>query len=212
MFRILCTSLLLAAALPLSAAPLPPARAAVLRDQFQARQRETKTWSATFTQTVAMPGMREPVVSGGTMIYRAPDQMRLDFKKPEGEYVLALGDVLFVQKAGKKVAQKSLSDDRAGKPFQSLIGLLKGAPMEEEAFYNQELTKEGGRYVLVLDRKPDASSRMPKRITNIFEVENFEIREVLVELPNGGTLQYRFEEITRNRTLDAARFSPPAPR
>ena len=50
-------TILLAAVLVFTAeaAPLPQARANALREQFQSRQRETKTWSASFTQTVAMP-------------------------------------------------------------------------------------------------------------------------------------------------------------
>ena len=194
------------------AAPLPQARANALRDQFETRQRETKTWSASFTQTVAMPGMREPVVSTGTLAYRAPEQLRLDFTKPADEFVLALGDQLFVQKAGKKPALKSLSGDNAGKPFQSLLGLLRGKPVEEEAFYTAEVSREDGRYIVVLTRKADASGRMPKRITNSIDVESLEVREVIVELPNGGTLTYRFDEIARNRPLDAKRFSAPAMR
>ena len=193
------------------AAPLPQARANALRDQFQTRQRETKTWSASFTQSVAMPGMREPVVSTGTLAYRAPEQLRLDFSKPADEFVLALGDQLFVQKSGKKPALKSLSGDNAGKPFQSLLSLLRGKPVEEEA-YTPEVSREDGRYIVVLTRKPDASGKMPRRITNSIDAESLEVREVIVELPNGGTLSYRFDEIARNRPLDATRFAAPAMR
>ena len=62
----------------------------------------------------------------------------------------------------------------------------------------------------MLTRKPDASSRMPKRITNTIDAESLEVREVVVELPNGGTLSYRFDTIARNRPLDATRFAAPA--
>lgn len=82
---------ILAAALSLAtanAAPLSPAKATALREQFQTRQSQTKSWSASLTQTLAMPGMRQPVVSTGTLVYRSPGQLRLDFTKPEGEFVL----------------------------------------------------------------------------------------------------------------------------
>ena len=64
----------------------------------------------------------------------------------------------------------------------------------------------------MLTRKPDASGKMPRRITNSIDAESLEVREVIVELPNGGTLSYRFDEITRNRPLDATRFAAPAMR
>ncbi len=203
--------LLLVALLSVSvqAAPLSTARSAALREQFESRQRETRTWASAFTQTISMPGMRQPIVSTGSLSYRAPELLRLEFTKPEGEFILVVGDQLFVQKAGKKVAVKSLTGDSAGKPFLSLLGLLRGKPAEDETMFAPEITREDDHYTLVLTRKAEASNRLPKRITNTIDAESLEIREVLVELPNGGTLKYRFGEASRNRPLDAARFLVP---
>lgn len=211
MFLRLCITATVLVANALSA-PLPSAKEAELRGRFQTRQRETKTWAASFSQTLAMPGMAKPVVSSGSLAYRAPSQLRLDFTKPEGEFVLVNRDSLFIQKAGKRVSEKSLTRDTAGRPFLSLLGLLRGQPPEEEAMYSPEVTREDGKYVLVLNLKPDASSRAPKRITNIIDAETLEVREVLVELPNGGTLRYQFQEIVRNRAVAEERFAPPANR
>ncbi len=191
------------------AAPLSAERAAMLRAQFQTRQSETLTWSATFMQTLTVPGLREPVVSVGTLAYRAPEQLRLDFTQPAGEFVLILGDQLFIQKAGMRLAEKSLREDSAGRPFLSLLGLLRGQPTEEESAYTAEVTREEGHYAVVLSRKTDASSRMPTRITNTIAADTLDLREVVVELPNGGMLSYRFDGITRNRPLDTARFAVP---
>jgi outer membrane lipoprotein-sorting protein len=202
MLKRLC---ILAAAMAANAfsSPLSSAKEAELRAQFQTRQRETKTWVAAFSQTLSLPGMTKPVVSAGQLFYRSPNQLRLDFTKPEGEFVLANRDSLFIQKAGKRVAEKSLSRDTAGRPFQSLLGLLRGQP---------EVTREDDRYLLVLSRKPDASSRAPKRITNIIDAQSLEVREVLVELPNGGTLKYEFTGISRNQPISDERFIEPSTR
>ncbi|MGH8574864.1 MAG: outer membrane lipoprotein carrier protein LolA [Gammaproteobacteria bacterium] len=191
------------------AAPLSTERASTLRTQFQTRQRATLTWSATFMQTLTVPGLREPVVSTGTLAYRAPEQLRLDFIQPAGEFVLVLGDQLFIQKAGMRLAEKSLREDSAGRPFLWLLGLLRGQPTEEESAYTPEATREEGRYAVVLSRKPDASSRMPTRIASTIAADTLELREVVVELPNGGMLSYRFDGIIRNRPLDTTRFAAP---
>lgn len=190
-----------------AAAPLSASKAEALRERFEARQRETRTWSADFTQTLRMPGMRAPVTSEGTIFYRAPGDLRIDFSKPAGEFVLILGDRLFIQKPGKRLAEKSMSDN-AGRPFLSLIGMLQGRPAEDEEQFEQEVSDEGKSYVIVLTKKPDASKRLPKRITNVV-TESLNIREVLVELPNGGSLAYSFRDISRNKAVPAGAFALP---
>ncbi|MGH8469257.1 MAG: LolA family protein [Gammaproteobacteria bacterium] len=192
------------------AAPLSAERASALRAQFQTRQRETLTWSATIVQTLTLPGVRDPVVSTGTLAYRAPDRLRLDFTKPAGEFVLVLGDRLFIQKTGARLAEKSLREDSAGKPFLSLLGLLRGQPAEEESDYTAEVRREQDGYAVVLTRNADASTHMPARITNTIATDTLEVREVVVVLPSGGVLRYRFDAITRNGPLDAAHFTVPA--
>ncbi|MGH8567850.1 MAG: LolA family protein [Gammaproteobacteria bacterium] len=191
------------------AAPLSAERASALRAQFQTHQRETLTWSATIVQTLTLPGVRDPVVSTGTLAYRAPDRLRLDYTKPAGEFVLVLGDRLFIQKTGARLAEKSLREDNAGKPFLSLLGLLRGQPAEEESDYTPEVTREEDRYTVVLTRNADASSHMPTRIANRIAADTLEVREVVVDLPSGGVLRYRFDTVTRNGPLDAAHFNAP---
>ncbi len=174
------------------AAPLSAERVSALRAQFQTRQRETLTWSATIVQTLTLPGVRDPVVSTGTLAYRAPDRLRLDYTKPAGEFVLVLGDRLFIKKTGARLAEKSLREDSAGKPFLSLLGLLRGQPAEEESDYTAEVRREEDRYTVVLTRNADASSRMPARIANRIAADTLEVREVVVASALGRRAQLPF--------------------
>ena len=192
------------------AAPLSAERASALLAQFQTHQRETLTWSATIVQTLTLPGVRDPVVSTGMLAYRAPDRLRLDYTKPAGEFVLVLGDRLFIQKTGARLAEKSLREDSAGKPFLSLLGLLRGQPAEEESDYTPEVKREEDRYTVVLTRNADASTHMPARIANRIAADTLEVREVVVDLPSGGVLSYHFDAIARNGPLEAAHFTAPA--
>jgi len=201
---------LLAGTTALAAPPLSTEDARALRARFQTRQRETLTWSATVVQTLTVPGLRDPIVSTGTLAYRAPDRLRLDFTKPAGELVLVLGDRLFIQKTGARLAEKSLREDSAGRPFLSLLGLLRGQPpAEEESDYTPEIRREGDHYAVVLTRNADASSYLPARIANRIAADTLEVREVVVDLPSGGVLSYRFDAITRNAAQDPARFAAP---
>jgi len=210
--RLILSTLLLAASLAPAATPLSAEKADALRTRFENRQKETRTWSAGFTQTLALKGLREPVVSEGQIRFRAPDALRIDFSKPAGEFALAVGDQLFLQKPGKPVAEKSLSKDSAGKPFLSLLGLLQGRPPENEESFEVAVSRDEDRYLIVLTRKTGASGRLPKKITNTVGAESMEVQETVVELPNGGTLTYTFRNPSRNSPLPNAAFTPPAGR
>ncbi len=194
---------------PARAQQLEPAKTAELRAQFLKKQQQTKTWSATFTQTVSMPGMKQPVVSTGSVAYGAPGQIRFDFNQPPGEYVLAVGDRLFLQKAGKRLSEKSLTKDNSAKPFRSLLNLLQGQLTEEEAIYNAAVSRQNAGYAVVLTRKPGARGRGPARITNIIAAGTLEVSEILIELPNGGTIRFAFEQPRRNHSLPDTLFTTP---
>ena len=208
LFPILLTATLLASVLRAEPGPLSPAKAEALRTRFETRQRETRAWSAAFTQTLTMPGLRASIASEGTLTFRAPDALRIEFTKPAGELVLILGDRFFLQKPGKRAVEKSLGTDSAGKPFQALLSLLQGRPPENEAQFDPRVTLEDDRYVIVLTKKTEATGRLPRRVTNIVSEATLDVREVLVELPNGGALSYVFRDPARNRPVEAKLFAP----
>lgn len=183
-----------------------------LRQQFLQRQQETKTWSAEFTQTLTMPGLREPVVSKGTLAYRIPGQLTIDYAQPRGESVLVIGDQVYIKKPGADTDIKSLSQDWEGKPFQMLLGFLSGQPQVEEKHYRAEVTRQPRHLVVELIRQGDESAELPKRIANRIDSRTLEIDSVHVDLPNGGSLGYHFTFVTRNRPVDGARFQPPEAR
>lgn len=209
---LVCGALLCALPAFADPTPLSPQAATALRTRFEARQREARTWSARFTQILALTGIVHPVVSEGTIRFRAPDLLRIDFTQPAGEYSLVTGEQVFFQKPGRPLETKGLRTDSAGKPLLSLLGLLRGQPAEDEKSFDVEVGQDGDRYVIVLTRKTRASNRLPRRITNTLSAATLDVRETLVELPNGGTLTYRFAEPVRNGPLPEGLFNAPAGR
>lgn len=60
---------------------------------------ETREFS--FTETRVMPKMNKTTVYEGTMRFHAPDDLRMDYSKPAGDYTLIEKDKFEVFKAGK---------------------------------------------------------------------------------------------------------------
>ena len=207
--KLLIFLLLLSTTLHAEPEPLSPAKAKALRARFETRQRDTQSWTAAFTQTLTMPGLRASVASEGTLTFRAPDALRIEFTKPAGELVLILGDRFFLRKPGKPAVEKSLSRDNAGKPFQALMSLFQGRPPENESQFEPRVTNEDDRYIITLTKKPEATGKLPKRIATIISETTLDVREVFVELPVGGSLRYEFNNAARNRAVEAKLFAVP---
>lgn len=216
LFRLLCVSVSLWFSFLTAvgqATPLPEKDANALRAKFQARQRETRSWSAGFSQTLSLRGLGRPIASAGRIFFQAPDKLRIDFAQPAGEFVLVANGRVYTQKRGKRLQERGLEEE-ASRPFRSLLQMLRGATggPEEEGAFSPNATKEDDGYAITLERQEKASSRLPRRIINKVTT-SLEIREVTVELPNGGTVRYVFSEPQRNRKLDVGLFElpPPAP-
>jgi outer membrane lipoprotein-sorting protein len=191
---------------PCSAEVLTAAKATELRKRFESFQKGTRFWSAHFSQTLTVPGLKTPIVSEGKIWFRSPDSLRIDFEIPAGEWMLTRGDVLVVRKPGKTPSEKPLNSSPAGKPLLGLISLLNGQPVQEADWFHPEVSREGESFHIELVRKEGASSQLPKRISNIVKANSLDVQQVTIHLPNGGSLSYQFEGVERNRTIDPSLF------
>ncbi len=191
---------------------LSPGKAGELRKRFEAFQKGTRFWSARFSQSLTVPGLKTPILSEGRIRFRAPDGLRIDFENPAGEWMLANGETLLVQKPGRKLVEKSLLNDPAGKPLQGLISLLRGGEAEEAAWFSAEVSREGDLFRIELVRREGAPSHFPKSIVNLLKAESLEVREVSILLPNGARLSYMFEAVERNRPIAPSFFDASIPR
>lgn len=211
----LCRSITLAALLLGSGGHLSAAdrlsfeKAEALRKRFESHQQETRFWTADFTQTLTVSGLKAPIVSEGKIRYRAPDSLRIDFEKPLGDFLLALGPDLFVQKSGKGVIRKSIQTDTVGKPLLGLLGMLRGSPTEDADLFEFQAMREGDSFEIELLKKQGAPAQLPKKIVNSISANSLDVRNVTVVLPNGGSLTYSFRSSTRNRPVPASFFEAP---
>ena len=181
-------------------------RAENLRKKFEAIQRGTRFWSAHFHQTLTIPGLKTPLVSEGKIQYRSPDAIRVEFENPPGDFLLARGEKFFLKKAGKPMVEKSLEKDAAAKPIQGLLSLLRGAGVEEERWFSPEISRQGDDFVVELVKKEGAPLHLPRSITNTVGADSFEMKRVVIQLPKGGSLTFQFDQVVRNRSIDASAF------
>lgn len=177
-----------------------------LRKKFEAVQRGTRFWSAHFHQTLTIPGLKTPLVSEGRIQYRSPDAIRVEFESPSGDLMMVRGEKFFLKKSGKPLVEKSLEKDAAAKPIQGLMSLLRGAGVEEERWFSPEISRRGDEFVVELVKKEGAPVHLPRSITNTVGADSFEMKRVVIQLPKGGSLTFDFDQVVRNRLIDASAF------
>lgn len=192
--------------LPLHGTDLSPEEDAKLSRQFVESQRALRTFRADFEQSVSLLGLRNPSVSRGTFLYRAPDDVRIDYSKPAGDFFLLSGDDFHVVKNGKPPRAYPATDKSA----RVLVALRKvmGGRTEGGSEMVRRVRREGNEYVITL--KPKVPERgLPEKIENRLDTVSLSLRKMTVTLPQGTSMELTFSEPERNVTIDSELFTKP---
>jgi outer membrane lipoprotein-sorting protein len=187
------------------AAELSSSEAAALEARFFAAQRQTRTLEADFTQTVAAPGLAAPVVSRGLLAYRAPDDLRISYSQPAGEW-MQLDAANFTTLRHGRAAVVRAADHPSGRALGALRDILHGRRPPGEM--HAAVTRRGDSYVVVLTPSADGGFQ-PERIENTIDAATLQLRSLSLTLPRGTVMRFDFSAIRRNRPLPDDSFTLP---
>lgn len=185
---------------------LSPAEDAALSRKFIESQRSLRTFRAAFEQTVSLLGLRNPSVSKGTFLYRAPDDVRIDYSQPAGEFFLLRGENFYVARDGTPPRSYPASDRSA----RVLVALRKvmGGRTDADAGMTRKVRREGNEFVITLT--PETPSRdVPEKIENRVDAESLVLKKMTVTLPRGTSMEFSFSEPERNAKIDKSLFQEP---
>jgi outer membrane lipoprotein-sorting protein len=193
-------------ALPGATNELSHAETEQLSRQFAEAQRTLCTFRANFEQTVSLLGLRNPAVSKGAFFYRAPDDVRIDYSQPDGDFLLLRGGNFLVSKGGE-APRRYPESDRSARVLVALRKVMGGRP-DAGAGMVRKIRREGDEYVVSLT--PQTPSRdMPEKIENRIDAGSFLLKRMTVTLPRGTSMEFNFSDPERNVKLDKALFQEP---
>lgn len=187
------------------AAELSSAEAAALEERFFAAQRKTRTLEASFNQTIAAPGLSAPVVSRGVLAYRAPDDLRISYTEPAGEW-MQLDAANFTSLRGGRAAVVRATDHPSARALGALRDILRGHRPPGEM--QTTVTRHSDHYIVVLTPSSDGGFQ-PERIENTIDAATLQLRSLSLTLPRGTVMRFDFSSIRRNRPLPADAFTLP---
>ena len=114
-----------------------------------------------FTETKVMPKIKKTTVKQGTMHFVAPDDLRVDYTDPAGDYMLITKEKFEVQKKGRVQNFNIKNPERRMGLYRSTLLLCMSGDVEKVANINEasaEYKTVGGRYVCTITAK-HASAR-----------------------------------------------------
>lgn len=127
--------------------------AAGIPDKIKAMHKSGETMSTSFTETSVMPKLKKETTKSGTLVFTAPENLRLDYTDPAGEYTLITATQFEISREGKvqKLPFKSPQSQWAvfrNTLLMSFMGDVEGVAALNEATATYK--EEGANYVCTL--------------------------------------------------------------
>ena len=147
--------------------------------------------------------MRQPVVSEGRFYYQAPNQLRIDYSRPAGDYFWLNGDRFENRRRGKPPAAFDASHPSA-RALVALREVLRGTPPAGE--FQKQIKRKDGEFLVILTPLTP-SPTLPRKIENRVDAKSLALLGMTITLPQGAVMEFVFEKLRRNQPLDPAIFS-----
>ncbi len=176
MTRIAALCLLLGIAQPVLAAPFGI-------DQLMAKMASNKRSTATFSEKKFFAIMDQPVESSGELLFIPPNRLEKRTLKPKQETLVLDGDVLNVERRGKKHVLKLSSYPEIAGMIESIRATLAGDRKALEQVYHLNLHGGDGGWVLVLTPREARVADIVSRIR--MEGARDEVRRMEILLADG---------------------------
>ena len=124
--------------------------------QLMAGMREVRTATARFTERKFDRLLKQPLLSSGTLIYVAPDQLQKETLAPVPSRMTVKGDRLTVVQPDGKTRDLSLSDYPAlGALIESARATLAGDGATLARYYSPTLTGDARAWSLLLEPRDE---------------------------------------------------------
>ena len=106
-----------------------------------------------FTEVTVKPKLKKTETREGTLVYQAPDYLRMDFASPAGDYILITADKIEQCKKGKTQGVKVKDRDNRYVTYRATLLACLAGDIDQAAELNDavsECKKVGNKYVCTI--------------------------------------------------------------
>ena len=155
---------------------------------------ETRTFA--FVETRVMPKMNKTTVSEGMMKFEAPENLRMDYTQPQGDYTLIEKDKFDVFKSGKLQRLNVKDPKQKMAVYRATLLACLGGDVEKAAALNNaraDYKTVGNTYVCTL-KAENAAPRDIAALELIYDKKNGQLLKMTLTEGNGNYTTYEVKK------------------
>ena len=166
--------------------------AAGIQDKILSLHKQGETMTTTFIEVKVMPKMKKEMKKEGTLVFTAPDNLRLDYTTPAGDYTLITATDFETLRNGKVQKLPIKNPQNRWTILRSTLLLAFSGKVEEMAALNHataEYKEEAGEYVCTLT----SSDKQPQGIAQLvvaYNKKTGQLQRLTVMEANGNYTTY----------------------
>ena len=166
--------------------------AASVPEKIKAIHKSGETMTTSFTETSVMPKLKKETQKNGTLVFTAPNDLKLEYQDPAGDYTLITADRFETCREGK--VQKLPCKNQQGQwaVFRSTLLLSFMGDVEAVAKLNEakaEYKEEGGNYVCTLTADK-AKQQGIAQLVLVYDKKTGKLTSLTVTKGNGNYTKY----------------------
>ena len=145
-----------------------------------------------FTETHVMPKMNKTTVSEGTMLFHAPDELRMDYTQPAGDYTVIAENQFDVFKNGKMQKLNVKDPKQKMAIYRATLLACLGGDVEKAAELNNakaEYKTIGNTYVCTL-KAENATPRDIAALELVYDKKSGLLLKMTITEGNGNYTTY----------------------
>lgn len=169
------------------------ASAASIPEQIMKLHKAGEQFSGQFTEVKTMPKLKKETSKAGQLTFTAPNDLRLDYTDPAGDYTLIGKDLFEVSRGGKVQKFPVKNPEHRMAILRATLLLAMQGNVEEVAKTNSataDCKQQGGQFVCTLTASKDAKHGISS-LTLIYDKKTGRLISLTLTENNGNYTTYK---------------------
>lgn len=172
---------------------------------IEAAQKDTRTITASFTQSKQLTLLEEPLVSTGRFVFKRPDRILWAIDKPQPTSVIVNGSEVSVPDLPES-ERRALAAAPMVQMLRELGGVFTGAMEQVQEAFEVDARQEGPAIDVKLVPRRAADKKLFRTIEVQFVGPDLLVKEIRLEDGLGDRLRVTFDHVRRNADVADSTF------